>query len=274
MLDQRLRFPRILHVWFDPRPSKEAQSRAIVKALEDLPKCFTHVMVTLPAWESFSPDKNPDLLRDLLWNIDEDQLIWSRWLWPWGKHDPDKALKPLHYALAIQQVQAEAKTLGAVACGIDAEAYNSPTWGGWMKKRPLTPYEKAHIVAAIHEATEVAGTVDLVMPTGSVNVNNYSWFFRGLGSHAVCEKSYYSTAEDMPRIRSSGLYKPSFWGTHVGPGHMTVEECLTMDFPRIRQEEIQGSQMFRELYGQFVYIDHTLGTFAETVAKFREACDD
>jgi len=276
MIDQRLKFPRIVHAFINP--SREWQTEAVIGALFNLPKRFTHVLATFPAWQSW-PDIDR-LMGRLIFAVGKERLILSRWLWPWGKEDRSVVADPMHYALAIQRIKMEADRYGVAACGLDGEAYGS-TVAGWMKG-PLGGDDNVRVIKAAYDAVKRVGKVDMFFPTGSGRSDWYSWYLRLLGEHNICTRAYYSSAADMPKIKAPGPYFPEYWGTAVGSDDWpSVEDALSIDFPTIRE-----TPMFRNLYGQFVYIPHVKKTtdadgkvhrdytiYPDTMQRFREASD-
>lgn len=269
-LHPSLVMPRALHVFLKLRDDTLESDRETVEALRGL-EWFTHVILAVPSVQG-APDaaRHPLVLRARnICRANDIDLIWSRWLWvAWP--DPQAAVptttshfNPAYYAGAIATVRSEAKQLGAVACGLDAEPYgNSPQ--KVLKNKLLSDWEISRMRYAVASAVSNTGGVDIVFPTSSNNPARYIWPLTELGRLRFDEKTYYTKGPDYawPKIRPPTWteHRVDFFGCDVGLGEpgdvpglvrLTSREVMDLDWDTIRAR-------YPSCRGVWVYIGYDI----------------
>lgn len=123
-------------------------------------------------------------------------LILVRYLWRTQPPSPVQLLyEPMWYRSEIQTLRAEAFSIGARYIGMDVEAYGPTPITEHMRLRQFDKASYDRVVQAVKAATDYAGPVDFVLPTGSARANHPYIALAGLGRNRISEETYYDRTD-------------------------------------------------------------------------------
>lgn len=276
---------QVLYYYVPLYESRADANADLVNALLKSPGLadFTHVMLIVPSLYEL-PNATEHVLVKHATNILQERGVpfyWCRLLWPaWSVHpdmpvpDANSHYRPEYYATAIATVRAEARKLGAIGCGFDAELYGNDPIHKALRVG-LTETQQARMLRAIQDGTEIAGKVDIIEPCmyPGDHVYSYVWPLCDLGEIQVTTTTYYDTTvaeyQESPRfptVPACYTHEFEYWGIHLGDGVtgngtplVTREQLDAMDWDAIRVE-------YPSIRGSFIYIG--LDKRAEVVGKW------
>lgn len=230
---------------------------------------FTHIVIVVRSWQEVPDALAHDVIKRVLHLCEffHFPVIWGRnlWVsWPSDKLEapmPDMLshFYPEHYAAAIANLKAEARSIGAVGTMLDAEPYGDSIQKSKLKDFALDVADLEQIQNAIRWATDVTGPVDIVCPYGSMKSNSYTWSMAGLGHIPWGYKMYYAHTADA-KINANppdGVkYEPGLFTSFVTkvsrevghPSQMTLTpaevRAIDMDAVRVRYPSIKGQGVY------------------------------
>ncbi len=273
---------RLLYVQLKLRENTIREDVEIGNALRYAKGIVTHVILVVPSWQERPNAANNPIVRRAMATCRAMHLgvFWGRWLWVgWPSHEfeellpgPASHFDATYYAAAISTLRAEARLLGAVGTFLDAEPYGDSAQKPTLKFKHLTAEDRQAISAAVRDAVQYAGPVDLIYPASSNLSTHYSWPLEGLARFRCDAKPFYqrkSSGQIVARPPTGYEHKLHFWGSFVTtPASrqiggatstswtLTIDEAKALDLDIIRER-------FSECRGLWVYSDQLVAVLRE-----------
>jgi hypothetical protein len=195
---------------------------------------------------------NPNFTKCLKYCRERNvEVIWARWLYPGYKFKGfsfKDAFDSQYYIRRIQQIRKEARLMGIDLVAFDAEPYGHSQLNRLKpdKQINLSEAEFEALNDAVKTATNVAGQVDFVLPSGAMTHRHLYNATHHIGKFAISEYTYY----DNPwRLKVKVPY--DVFGAYVS---VKKENKKHPDLPYFTPREILEKQkLWSHKKGLFIY---------------------
>lgn len=201
------------------------------------------------------------------------KLIWNQSLWPlYGIEQSSKEdlFDPNYYIKEIQTFRSEGLTLGADFVAVDTEPYGYSPIKKYLKGGgKLTREQTERLKNVIKQVVKTVGTVDFVLPAGSMNESHPYNILSELGRYGIAENTYFSNLKVIKKIK----YPYEIFGAYINtvpdrPGH-PYSPYFTI------QEIFEKSHLWSDKKGLFLYPKehHALAVAKELLAYSKSLPD-